>query len=71
MLKQRLILNHDPKQRGRTRHQNRDVAMEASCAPKVGESSVEEVQEVGYWLDLTNSGVMETTSELAPVLPPS
>ena len=29
---------------------------------------VEELQEVGFWLNLTNSGVVETTSELASVL---
>ena len=28
----------------------------------------EELQEVGFWLNLTNSGVVETTSELASVL---
>ena len=28
----------------------------------------EELQEVGFWLNLTNSGVVETTSELVSVL---
>ena len=28
----------------------------------------EELQEVGFWLNLTNSGVVETTFELASVL---
>ena len=38
-------------------------------ALRVGKFTAEELQEVGCWLDLMNSGVVETTSKLAYVLP--
>ena len=38
-------------------------------APEVGKVSAEKLQEVGCWMDLTNSGVVKTTFELASVLP--
>ena len=35
----------------------------------MGKLPAEELQEVGCWLDLMDSGIVETTFELASVLP--